>query len=294
VTPDPASPIGARLDAAAAIGVRYAAEPAVDAVLCGGSTGRGHADRWSDLEIGVFWSRPPEERLRRAVVADLGGADLRAFDYDADDRCWFDEFWYSGAAGAGLLVEVVHMTAADADALLDRLLTATDVRGGLLAFAAAIVYGRPLAGSVERYVSRLRAYPRPVATAVVRRHGQIDHFWRWQMYVERGDVHGLRAHFAAVATALTHMVCALNGRWWPGGKWPRLVTAGLPIAPERLTTRLAAVDALAPPEAAAALSELVEETYDLVAEHLPEADPERLRTIFRFARTPWPATRCND
>jgi hypothetical protein len=31
----------------------------------------------------------------------------------------------------------------------------------------------------------------------------------------------------------------------------------------------------------------VEESYDLVAAHLPEVDTERLRGIFRFARDPW-------
>jgi hypothetical protein len=84
------------------------------------------------------------------------------------------------------------------------------------------------------------------------------------------------------------MVCALNGRWWPGAKWLRRVMADLPIAPAGLTSRLVEVDRIPPPEAAAALARLVEETYDLVAEHLPEADADRLRAIFRFGRAPWP------
>jgi hypothetical protein len=44
-----------------------------------------------------------------------------------------------------------------------------------------------------------------------------------------------------------------------------------------------------PPAAAAALTNLVEEAYDRVAEHLPEVDVDRMRAIFRFARQPWPA-----
>src|SRR5687767_4797914 len=112
---------------AQAIAGAYAADPAVTAVLCGGSTGRGHADRWSDLEIGVFRSGPPDEAWRRQVITDLGGADPRLFAYDPDERVWFDEWWWGGGAGSGLLVEVVQMTTADAHILLDQLPKADDV-----------------------------------------------------------------------------------------------------------------------------------------------------------------------
>ncbi len=280
----------ARLDVAAEIARRYAASPAVAGVLCGGSVGRGHADRWSDLEIGVFWSRPPDDALRGQLVTDLGGSSPRLFGYDEVERTWFDEWWFGGQAGAALLVEVVHLTVDDAGRLLDRLLLPADPDPDpyLLTVAAALAYGRPLAGSVDALTERVRSYPRPLAVAVARRHGQIDHFWRWQMYVERGNPHGLRRHFGAVADALTHVACALNGRWWPGPKWPRWTLADLPVAPPDLADRLAGVDGLAPHAAAAALTELVEETYDLVATHLPEADAERLRAIFHFARDPWP------
>lgn len=54
--------------------------------------------------------------------------------------------------------------------------------------------------------------------------------------------------------------------------------------------RLVEVDSLAPERAAAVLTELVTETYDLVAAHLPEADADRLRAVFAFGREPWPAT----
>ena len=205
---------------------------------------------------------------------------------------WFDEWWFEGAAGSGLLVEVVHLTMADAhDGLIDDLLAAHGVpHGNLLAFAAALACGRPLAGSAEA-LGGLRGSvitSRSVAAEVVRRHGQIDHFWRWRMYVERSNPHGLRTHFGGVVSALTHMTCALNGRWWPGAKWPGWTLADVPISPPDLPDRLTQIDRLDPATAAASLAELVEQTYDLVAEHLPEADPERLRSVFRFARKPWP------
>ena len=117
----------------------------------------------------------------------------------------------------------------------------------------------PLHGSIDRWADRVRVYPR------------------------------LRTHFAGTVTAVIHVLCTLNRRWWPGPKWPAWALADLPVAPPDAWQRMAAVDALPPDQAATELAALVEQVYDLVAEHLPEADPDTLRTIFRLARRPWPA-----
>jgi hypothetical protein len=75
-----------------------------------------------------------------------------------------------------------------------------------------------MSGDLARWRDRVQSYPPELAASVIRRYGQIDHFWRWRMYVERHNPHGLRTHFADVATALTHMACALSGRFWSGPK----------------------------------------------------------------------------
>ncbi len=63
---------------------------------------------WSDLELGVVWSRPPA-RGERARVA---GAGARLFDCPDEALPWFDEWWLGSAAGGGLLAECSHLTAA--------------------------------------------------------------------------------------------------------------------------------------------------------------------------------------
>jgi hypothetical protein len=135
--------------------------------------------------------------------------------------------------------------------------------------------------------ARLIPYPRDLASAVVRRHGQIDHFWRWQMYVERDNMLELSAHFADVAIRVVQVACALSGVWWPGAKWLPSLAAQLPVAPADLDKRLRRIPHESPTDAAAILAALVAETYDLVELHLPEVDVARLRAIFHFARRPY-------
>ena len=142
-------------------------------------------------------------------------------------------------------------------------------------------------GAAAAWRARLTPYPRALAAAVVRRHGQIDHFWRWRMYVERGEPQRLQAHFADVAERIVHIGCALSGVWWPGAKRVVGTAARLSVAPRDLAARFRRAAEAPPPEAAAALESLVEESYDLVAERLAEVDVQRLRAIFRFVRNPW-------
>lgn len=223
------------------------------------------------------------------MAESFDGAGILLLPYDVAERLWFDEWWYRGEPSAGLLVEISHLTISDADALLDRLLIDHEPDPSLLTFAAALAYGRRLAGEAAQLTGRVADYPQPLAAAVVRTLGQIDHFWRWQMYRDRNDPHGLRIHYATVVTAITHMVCGLNRRWWPGPKWPAWILADLAISPPDLARRLLRLDTLAPAAAARELQQLVEDCYTLAETHLPEGEPQRLREIFRFARQPWPA-----
>ncbi len=282
--------VAARLEVARATADAFVAcNGGLVATICSGSTGRGHADRWSDLELTVLWSQPPRAEHREAAVVAVGGGAARFFPYDEQSRSWFDEWWTGGQAGQGLLVEIVHTTVEGAHALLDRLVVGHEPEEWLLSMAAAYAYGLPLTGDARNVLARLETYPRGLAVAVITRHGQIDNFWRWQAFVQRGDAHGLRRHFAGVAGALVHIACALNGRWWPGTKWPTWAIGDLEICPPGLAKRLHDVAPQDAEPAAQSLQSLAEETYDLVEARLPEVDVARLRRILRFTREPWPA-----
>src|SRR3954463_8936505 len=55
------------------IAAAYRENPNVLVVMVSGSVARGHADTYSDLEIGVFWAHPPSDDERKAAVARTGG-----------------------------------------------------------------------------------------------------------------------------------------------------------------------------------------------------------------------------
>jgi Polymerase beta, Nucleotidyltransferase len=55
------------------IASHYRANPKVAAVLVEGSVARGYADHSSDIDLAVFWARPPTAKERRDIVKRAGG-----------------------------------------------------------------------------------------------------------------------------------------------------------------------------------------------------------------------------
>jgi hypothetical protein len=92
----------------------YAANPHVAAVILGGSTARGHADRYSDIEVGVFWHQPPSDADRKSAANAIPGDLVRLYPYDPMEEVWSDDYMLGRAQHdqprSGVLLEVVHYT----------------------------------------------------------------------------------------------------------------------------------------------------------------------------------------
>ena len=122
----------------------FAANPEVAAAALSGSTARGTADRWSDIEVMVFWSRPPTDEARTDAARAGGAAIRRLYAYDADEQIWCDDL---SAGPEQILVEVTHCLVATAEEQLDRLLEQCVPEPLLLNFAQGVVDAVPAHGS---------------------------------------------------------------------------------------------------------------------------------------------------
>lgn len=264
-----------------------AARPAgVAAMVVGGSVGRGKADAYSDLDLLVAWHRPPTEAERTAWIDAVGGSPHRLLWID-EERLWFDDWaLLRGADGAGIAVEGVHLTLDLVEAGVDDLVGRCDTDLAKHVVFGQLVHGSPLLGDerVRGWRERLEAYPDELARAMVARHAQIDHFWRLPMLHERRNPVLHAAAVADVHQRVLHALLAVNRVYFFGFKSLEAVARRLPLAPRDLTARIRVAYELPAPAVAAALAELVEESYDLVEAHVPGADVERLRRIFRYRR----------
>ena len=72
----------------------YTASPKVDVVVVAGSVGRGCADRYSDIEIDVFYSAPPTDAERAQIIAGAGGKTVQIWPYEEDE--WSEVYTVGG------------------------------------------------------------------------------------------------------------------------------------------------------------------------------------------------------
>jgi hypothetical protein len=271
----------------------YASNPLVAAVLVGGSTARGHADRFSDIELGVFWHHPPTDADRETAARQIQADFVRLHPYDPTEEVWCDDYLLGRQANqpkTGLLVEVVHYTTDFLSRTFHDVLDQHNPDLTKQNLIAGVLSSIPLyqIETVEEWKSRASPYPDPLALAVIKRYAQIDHFWRWQMWIERSNnLMQLYQSYTQVQQQLLHVLLGVNRIYYFGFKWLDVVIKQLEHRPDDLLRRLRQVYEVTPEKGAQELTALVEETYTIVEQQFPQVDVKWLRNVFYYQRSLW-------
>jgi hypothetical protein len=67
----------------------------IEAVMLTGSTSRGYADKFSDIELGIVWYCPPSESERLEMIQRIGGNVLSVGSFNEYSRTAVDEFLWN-------------------------------------------------------------------------------------------------------------------------------------------------------------------------------------------------------
>lgn len=199
------------------IAVHYAAQPDVEAILVGGSVARGCADRFSDVEIGVFWRALPEPSVHEELMRATGGENwvLDPFDPATED-VQFEEYFVSG-----LKIDMRHMTTSG----MERVLTAIVDNADRDAERQGIVYvarhGIPLYGEVllEDWRAKTERYPDALAYEMVRHSLDLPPWDYMPLYIERGDLLLFSCALTEAVKAIFGALCGINREYSPSMKW---------------------------------------------------------------------------
>lgn len=214
----------------------YAANPKAQVVLAAGSTGRGSADLFSDLEIDVYWSAPPTGAERRAAVAGGGGVLLSLFDYEEDE--WAEDISIGGfhIGTSTFLVETMEGYLTE---VLDEYSTAPLPQMRLYSLQHAI----PLVGTelVERWRTRAAAYPTALAHAMLRENLIFEGFgYAEEMLAARDDMLVLADIFCRVERQVLGALLGLNRLYLPNPTYKGMdeLIAEMSLVPPDLSARL--------------------------------------------------------
>jgi hypothetical protein len=267
------------------VGMAYAANPKARVVVVAGSTGRGTADRYSDLEIDVYWSEPPTDAERRAAAQGAGGTLLDLSPYEEDE--WAEEISFGGfhVGTSTFLVATMerYLTDVLAQHSIDPL---PQMRLYSLLRAQALV-GADL---VEQWRARAAAYPPELTRAMLRANLVFDGFgYAEEMLAARDDLLALYEVFCRVERQVLGALLGLNRIYLPEPSFKHMdqLIAGMSLAPSDLAARLKAAFHLPPDEGVRHLHAVCEDVLALVDAHVPDVSTAEYRAKLSQRRGVW-------
>ena len=263
----------------------YCADPKVAAVVVAGSVALGYADRFSDLDLAVFWSLTPTEKERGAIIKRAGGRHAQLVPFLEGEACGMDTYEVDGIA-----IDVQHMDEEATRRILTYVLDRFDPSLSKQRHLAILLSALPLADPsavLTDWQSRAQVYPRELSVAMVRAYLLFPPAWEQEQLAERSE---LLALYEALCTAQKQMLLVLMGLnhlYYPGWRWVERLMAQMRIAPPRLAARckqLFGIVSIDPLASVYQLHDLIEETFRLVQTHLSECDTTQARALFQERR----------
>jgi hypothetical protein len=270
-----------RLERAREVAPVYTADPRVRAVMVAGSVARGWADRFSDVEVGIFWESFPSPEEFRELMERCRGTDWELDPYSDEEDVWYEEY-----AVAGLKIDLRHMTAARMDRVVTDVVEGGDSSESRQQILSAMQHGVPLQGRAlfDRWRATAARYPESLTRAMLRKHLALNPWWPVAMLAERGDLHLVAGAFHQATEAVFGALLGLNRLYHPGSKWLEQTLATFPITPPDLAARLQRVFRADPLDGARWMEQIVEETFDLAEAVLPDVQVAAARRCFQSRR----------
>lgn len=264
-----------RLELARAVAPAYVSHPRVAAVAVCGSVARGWADRYSDVELAVWWREVPTAEERAGCTRQISGlSERRDFGHQSDSDAWTEDFTVSG-----MKFDVAHRTVDAQDRLLSRVVDGHDTSVARQQAVAEVMGAIDLHGGdlLGRWRRRADPYPAGLARAMVEAHLRFGPNAWLERLAQRDDVLPLADISVTVVKAVFGVLLGLNRIYHPGHKWMDRTVASMTICPSDLPVRVRAVLASPARRRVAELERLIEDTIRLVEQEEPEIGTAAVR-----------------
>jgi predicted nucleotidyltransferase len=270
-----------RLALAQKIGAVYAENPKVSVIVLAGSTARNMADRYSDIEIDLFWAEPPTDQDRKSAIERLGAKILIYWPFEDDE-------WGEAYAVGKLKVDLSSFLVETMDRYLTEVIDQADTTVDKQLLIAAVQHGVLLADTggeqLRTWQAKAAAYSAALAEAMVKTYLQPDSRWyAREALAERDDALYLYSLFCQTEQKILGALLGLNRIYLPhpSFKWLDALVAGMELAPPNLSARLKQAFRNEPQAGVRELEQIVEETFALVEKHMPHLDLTKAKTEFR-------------
>jgi hypothetical protein len=269
------------------IAAAYAADPNAQVVMIAGSVGRGRADRFSDIEVDVYYDRAPTTEERIGAVGRCG-ATVELLDEDPDE--WEEQMLIDGfhAATSTFLMSTMERYLAE---VVERCEIAPSAQTRLYSLQHAVTVKG--ADVVERWRAKAAHYPEGLRDAMLQHYLPFHGFWyAEEMLAARDDVLLLYSGFVDIERQLLGALLGLNRLYLPTPdhmKGMDEMIGSMALKPGDLSARLKRAFRVEPTAGIRLLKELIAETLQLVEQHVPNFDTAPYHANFEKHRQSWDA-----
>jgi len=204
-----------------------------------GSTSRGIADEYSDIEMMFYVDALPSYAEREQWLQTVGARDI-VLDHEkpGEQEVWATFYIHDIWVEAGWRVLAAH------EQDLSNLLAGNVTAHMSLMLAWITIYAVPLrsAGALARWQQLLTHYPETLPQKII---DSANEYWtqpqgfaiRWAL-LKRGEPMALTNRLLADIWLLLRILFAINHEWEPDWKWLRSESQRLTIKPDRLVERI--------------------------------------------------------
>lgn len=264
------------------IAIPYTMNAKVRVVAVVGSAAQGDADRFSDIDLAVFWAEPPTDKERRDIVRRVRGRRGPLVLLHAEEDHWSEEFEVGGVA-----IDVRHMTVEASERILADVLEGADPSLAKQQHSAMLLSALSDSSVLTQWQQQALAYPHELGVAMVREHLMFPPRWEQEMLAERNELLLLYDSLCLVEKHILLVLLGLNRLYYPGFRRVDRLMERMSIAPLHLVSRFKQVFNIASIDSRASvyqLHDLVEETFRLVEMHMSKVDTTQARAHFAQRR----------
>ena len=268
-----------RLELAQQIAPAYAGQQGVVAVFAHGSAARMRADRYSDIEIAILWSRPPTERERLDAIIRAGGSSAKLADYAPGYQAWTEEFYINGVK-----VDTGHWTLDAIDGIVQDVTYGFDTSASKQTTLSVINHAFILHGEtqIQRIQDSISNYPDELSFAMITQHLSFSPIELRKMLASRNELPLLYENHCHSIRQIIGVLLGLNRIYYPGFKWTQQLIEEMNIKPEDLFARFEKIVQAGAVTGTDTLEQIIEELFDLIETKGPSGiDVESCRTRFR-------------
>ncbi len=276
------------------IAPQYTQLAKVDASVLVGSVARNQADRFSDIDMVIYWASPPTDNERWEVIQRLNGfcqklEDNLSGESDVSLQRWMESFYLFGDRNSGLKIDVTHVLSDSTRQMIEDVTVAFDSHPDKLNQLYSLLHAQPLAGEslVQEWKSQIGRCPKPVSLQIVRDNLMMNPQWVWEMLIERKDWLTYRELIQKHCKQLITLLIGINRLYLPRLKQVEYLLSEMTILADNFAFRFNDVIQASPKQAVPELLKLVDEVFNLVETHLPEINTQKARNWFAYQRPIW-------